>query len=166
MSYFNATEFEIGPDWDWLRLFHFTGPYEYHTPPSEYNHYISQDQQYYQTIQKRLSNWFKPGIKRLSNWFKPGINRQTPPALVLPIITVVASFAIGAGILISKFIFNCYKFAPKMAYRKSCCFSIYGSLSRTISSFFRYIGQCPLSLGLTNENFEFVLILTEIDFIS
>ena len=92
-------------------MFHFTGPYEYHTPPSEYNQYISQDQQYYQAIQKRLSNWFKPGMKRLANWFKPGINRQTPPAFVLPIIAVVATFAVGAGILIGKFIFNCYKVA-------------------------------------------------------
>ena len=86
-------------------MFHFTGPYEYHTSPSDYNQYISQDQPNYQAIQKRLSNWFKPGIKRLSNWFKPGINRQTPPAFVLPIIAVVATFAIGAGILIGKVFF-------------------------------------------------------------
>ena len=87
-------------------MFHFTGPYEYHTPPSEYNQYISQDQQYYKTIQKRLSNWFKPGIKRLTNWFKPGINRQTPPAFVMPIIAVVATFAVGASILMGKCFLN------------------------------------------------------------
>ena len=133
-------------------MFHFTGPYEYHTPPSEYNQYISQNQQYYQVIQKKLSNWFKPGMKKLSNWFKPGINRQTPPVFVLPIIAVIGTFAVGAAILICKFIFDCYlcPILPKTACRKSCCFSIYQH-----QSVFTPFGS---NFCLKNENSEFVLI--------
>ena len=57
-------------------MFHFTGPYEYHTPPSEYNQYIGQEptypeHPYHQSVHK------KPGfLERLKStiFSKLGIN--------------------------------------------------------------------------------------------